>query len=82
MSRISRLDRSEVTPEMAALYDKAFALRGNVPNMFRVMAHRCLLYTSYIKTAPSDRVSQPPLLVAGQHNKGNALRCDRAKLRN
>jgi uncharacterized peroxidase-related enzyme len=40
MSRISRLDRSEVTPEIAALYDKAFAVRGNVPNMFRVMAHR------------------------------------------
>ena len=40
MSRISRLDRNEVTPELAALYDKAFALRGNVPNMFRVMAHR------------------------------------------
>jgi uncharacterized peroxidase-related enzyme len=40
MTRISRLDRSEVTPEMAALYDKAFAQRGNVPNMFRVMAHR------------------------------------------
>jgi uncharacterized peroxidase-related enzyme len=40
MSRISRLDRSEVTPELATLYDKAFAQRGNVPNMFRVMAHR------------------------------------------
>ena len=40
MSRIPRLDRSEVTPEMAALYDKAFAQRGNVPNMFLVMAHR------------------------------------------
>ena len=40
MSRISRLDHSEVTPEMASLYDKAFAQRGNVPNMFRVMAHR------------------------------------------
>jgi uncharacterized peroxidase-related enzyme len=40
MSRISRLDRSEVTSEMAALYDKAFAQRSNVPNMFRVMAHR------------------------------------------
>ena len=40
MSRISRLDRSEVSPEIAALYDKAFAQRGNVPNMFRVMAHR------------------------------------------
>jgi len=40
LSRISRLDRSQVTPEIAALYDKAFAQRGNVPNMFRVMAHR------------------------------------------
>lgn len=40
MSRISRLDRSEVSAELGALYDKAFAQRGNVPNMFRVMAHR------------------------------------------
>jgi uncharacterized peroxidase-related enzyme len=40
MSRISRLNRSEVSPELAALYDKAYAQRGNVPNMFRVMAHR------------------------------------------
>ena len=40
MSRISRLDRSDVTPDIATLYDKVFALRGNVPNMFRVMAHR------------------------------------------
>jgi uncharacterized peroxidase-related enzyme len=40
MSRISRLDRSEVPPETAALYDQIFAVRGNVPNMFRVMAHR------------------------------------------
>jgi len=40
VSRISRLDRSEVTTEIAALYDKIFAVRGNVPNMFRVMAHR------------------------------------------
>jgi uncharacterized peroxidase-related enzyme len=40
MSRISRLDHTAVTPEIAALYDKAYAQRGNVPNMFRVMAHR------------------------------------------
>jgi len=40
MSRISRLERSSVTPEIATLYDKVFAQRGNVPNMFRVMAHR------------------------------------------
>jgi len=46
MSRISRLERSEVTPEMATLYDKAFAQRGNVPNMFRVMAHRPEIFTT------------------------------------
>ena len=40
MSRISRLDRSEVSEEVNALFDKIFAQRGNVPNMFRVMAHR------------------------------------------
>jgi len=40
LSRISRLDRTQVASEVAALYDKAFAQRGNVPNMFRVMAHR------------------------------------------
>lgn len=39
-SRVSKLDRSEVSPDMAALYDKIFAQRGNVPNMFRTMAHR------------------------------------------
>ena len=46
MSRISRLDRSEVTPDMAALYDKVFAQRGNVPNMFRVMAHRPEIFST------------------------------------
>jgi len=40
MSRISRLDRSEVTTDLQALFDRVFAQRGNVPNMFRVMAHR------------------------------------------
>ena len=46
MSRISRLDRSEVAPEIAVLYDKVFAQRGNVPNMFRVMAHRPEIFSS------------------------------------
>src|SRR5215469_12031063 len=40
MSRISRLDRSHVGSDIAALFDNVFAQRGNVPNMFRVMAHR------------------------------------------
>lgn len=46
MPRISRVDRSQLATEIAALYDKAFALRGNVPNMFRVMAHRPEIYAT------------------------------------
>ena len=40
MSRIRRVERSEVSAEMVTLYDEIFAQRGNVPNMFRTMAHR------------------------------------------
>lgn len=46
MPRISRVDRSQLSSEIAALYDKAFAQRGNVPNMFRVMAHRPEIYAT------------------------------------
>jgi uncharacterized peroxidase-related enzyme len=46
MSRISRLDRSEVGADLQTLYDKAFAQRGNVPNMFRVMAHRPEIFST------------------------------------
>ena len=46
MSRISRLEHSEVAHEIAALYDKVFAQRGNVPNMFRVMAHRPEIFST------------------------------------
>src|SRR6202046_4547199 len=46
MPRISRGDRRGLAPATAALYDKAFALRGNVPNMFRVMAHRPEIYST------------------------------------
>jgi uncharacterized peroxidase-related enzyme len=46
VSRISRLDRSDVTPDIASLYDKVFAQRGNVPNMFRVMAHRPEIFST------------------------------------
>jgi len=46
MSRISRLDRTQVTPEIAAGFDKVFAQRGNVPNMFRVMAHRPEIFST------------------------------------
>jgi len=40
MSRIHRLDRTEVSGELVSLFDKIFSIRGNVPNMFRTMAHR------------------------------------------
>jgi uncharacterized peroxidase-related enzyme len=46
MSRISRLDRDQVTPQIAALFDRVFAHRGNVPNMFRVMAHRPEIFST------------------------------------
>jgi uncharacterized peroxidase-related enzyme len=46
MSRISRLNRDEVSPEIAAGFDKVFSQRGNVPNMFRVMAHRPEIFST------------------------------------
>jgi len=46
MSRISKLERGQVTTDMGALYDKIFAQRGNVPNMFRTMAHRPEIFST------------------------------------
>jgi Carboxymuconolactone decarboxylase family. len=40
MSRIKRLLKSEVTPEVRELFEEIGKQRGNVPNMFRVYAHR------------------------------------------
>ncbi len=46
MSRISRVDRSQVTPDLDALFDEIYTQRGNVPNMFRVMAHRPQIFAT------------------------------------
>ncbi|RXH56535.1 carboxymuconolactone decarboxylase family protein [Granulicella sibirica] len=48
MSRISRLQRDEVLPEAVAIYDKYLRDRGNVPNMFRTMAHRPEIFKTII----------------------------------
>jgi uncharacterized peroxidase-related enzyme len=40
MPRISRLNRSEVSPELTAIYDRFLRDRGNVPYFFRTVAHR------------------------------------------
>ena len=48
MPRISRLQRSEVRPSSVAIYDRTLRDRGNVPNMFRTMAHRPEIFETII----------------------------------
>jgi alkylhydroperoxidase family enzyme len=40
MPRIKPLSPDQVTGEVRALLEKFLAERGNIPNMFRTMAHR------------------------------------------
>jgi len=40
MPRLTRLEKSEVPPDVQELYTNVGKARGNVPNMFRVYAHR------------------------------------------
>ncbi len=40
MPRISRLGRKDVGEQVGAIYDRYMRQRGNVPNMFRTVAHR------------------------------------------
>ncbi len=40
MPRISRIDRSAASPEVVEVYDHYMKERGNIPNMFRTVAHR------------------------------------------
>ncbi len=38
--RITRLDKSQVDADGQAIYEHYLQARGNVPNMFRTVAHR------------------------------------------
>ena len=40
MARISKLTKDQVTDDVRARFQQIGAQRGNVPNMFRVYAHR------------------------------------------
>jgi alkylhydroperoxidase family enzyme len=40
MPRLTRLDKTQVRDDVRELYTNVGAQRGNVPNMFRVYAHR------------------------------------------
>lgn len=46
--RIARLDRSEVSASAIGIYDRYLRDRGNVPNMFRTMAHRPEIFETII----------------------------------
>ena len=46
--RISRLSRSDVSASSVAIYDRTLRDRGNVPNMFRTMAHRPEIFETII----------------------------------
>ena len=48
MPRISRLTRNEVSEGAAVIYDRVLRDRGNVPNMFRTMAHRPQIFETII----------------------------------
>ncbi|MEI9977694.1 MAG: carboxymuconolactone decarboxylase family protein [Edaphobacter sp.] len=48
MPRISRLQRNEVLTSSVAIYDRYLRDRGNVPNMFRTMAHRPEIFETII----------------------------------
>ncbi len=48
MSRISRLEKTEVDPETGKIYDAYLQERGNVPNMFRTVAHRPEIFRTMI----------------------------------
>lgn len=46
--KISRLDRNQVTAETGEIYDRYMQQRGNVPNMFRTVAHRPEIFETMI----------------------------------
>jgi uncharacterized peroxidase-related enzyme len=48
MPRISRLNRDQVSGDSLAIYDRVLLDRGNVPNMFRTMAHRPQIFQTII----------------------------------
>jgi uncharacterized peroxidase-related enzyme len=48
MPRISRLTRNEVLPSAVKIFDKYLRDRGNVPNMFRTLAHRPEIFETII----------------------------------
>ena len=40
MARLTRLTKKDVPPDVKELFEEIGKTRGNIPNMFRVYAHR------------------------------------------
>jgi AhpD family alkylhydroperoxidase len=56
-TRIPLLERDQVTPEVANVYDALLKARGVVPNMFKTLAHTpalALATAGYLKALLSD----------------------------
>jgi alkylhydroperoxidase family enzyme len=48
MARLTKLTKDQVNDEVRAKFEQVGALRGNVPNMFRVYAHRPEILTTML----------------------------------
>ena len=48
MPRIARLEKDQVDAEIGKIYDGYLKERGNVPNMFRTVAHRPEIFRTLI----------------------------------
>jgi uncharacterized peroxidase-related enzyme len=46
--RLSRVPRTQAPPAVGEIYDRYMRTRGNVPNMFRTMAHRPEIFETMI----------------------------------
>jgi alkylhydroperoxidase family enzyme len=48
MARLTKLTKDQVTPAVRAKFEEVGQKRGNVPNMFRVYAHRPEILTTML----------------------------------
>lgn len=48
MSRLTRVPRDQVAGDVLELYNRVAEQRGNIPNMFRVFAHRPEILTTMV----------------------------------
>ena len=57
-TRIPLLEREQVTPELASVYDALLAQRGVVPNMFKTVAHVPSLALAFAALLKAHGVAQ------------------------